>query len=182
MEKAELEALVQSLEQRARRLERRQSGIVAGIALGVVVLFASGWHSVREPSDTVKTRAVSIVDKNGVARIVLGAPVPNPAVNGKAEERRSPANGIAFNDANGNERGGIGMLDDGSMNLCFDDAKTERNCLFLSPKLGNGLVLNDGNGNGRALIYLDQTSNPHLMLVDDHGRPLVSLPEESKAK
>jgi hypothetical protein len=69
----------------------------------------------------------------------LGAPLPNPVVDGKTKVRRSPATGIIFNDSAGNERGGIGMLDDGSMNLCFDDAKTERNCLFFMPKFGNGI-------------------------------------------
>jgi hypothetical protein len=47
------------------------------------------------------------------------------------------------------------MLKDGSMNLCLDDAKTERNCLFFMPKFGNGVALNDASGESRAILYID---------------------------
>jgi hypothetical protein len=110
----------------------------------------------------------------------LGAPVPNPVVEGKTKERRSPATGIIFNDAAGNERGGIGMLDDGSMNLCFDDAKAERNCLFFMPKFGSGIAFNDARGESRAILYLDTNGAPYLLMRDDQGHPLVSLPEAPK--
>jgi len=90
------------------------------------------------------------------------------------------ATGIIFNDAAGNERGGIGILDDGSMNFCFDDAKVERNCLFFMPKFGNGIALNDASGESRAILYLDTNGAPHLLLRDDKGQPLVSLPEAPK--
>ena len=91
-----------------------------------------------------------------------------------------PATGIIFNDSAGNERGGFGMMDDGTMNICFDDAKTERNCLFFMPKLGNGIVFNDTNGDGRALLYLDTNGAPHFILRDEKGHTLVSLPDASK--
>jgi len=165
---------------RAAWLERRQGRFLAGAMLAVAVLVLAGWQGSQAPRESIRTHAVSIVDKNGVVRLALGAPVPNPVVNGKTMERRAPANGIIFNDAAGNERGGMGMLDDGSMNLCFDDAKTERDCLFLSPKFGNGLVVNDAEGNGRALLYLDTSNVAHLTLMDSQGHPLVSLPEFPK--
>lgn len=180
MERTELENLVQSLQKRADDLERKQARLLAGGLALVSVLLLVGWQSIQAPRDNLKTRALSIVDSGGVVRLTLGAPVPNPVVGGKAKKRRSPATGILFNDASGNERGGIGMLDDGSMNLCFDDAKTERNCIFFVPKFGNGLVFNDGSGNGRALLYLDTNGAPHLLLRDDQGHPLVSLPEAPK--
>jgi hypothetical protein len=180
MEKMELEEQLRVLQSRADHLERRQRQFLAGFVLAFVVFILSAWQSKTDQQENIKTRALSIVDKNGVPKIVFGAPVPNPVVDGKTVERRSPATGIIFNNSSGNERGGIGMLDDGSMNLCFDDARTERNCLFLSPKMGNGLVINDANGNGRALLYLDQSNSPHLMLIDEQGHPLVSLPDSSK--
>jgi hypothetical protein len=52
------------------------------------------------------------------------------------------------------------MLEDGSMNLCFDDAKTERNCLFFMPKFGNGVALNDANGEqGNSLHRYERLSS-----------------------
>lgn len=180
MELVELERQIQNLSQRAARLERRQRRFLAVGMLAAAVPILAGWQESQTPQENIKARAISIVDKNGVARLVLGAPVPNPVVNGKPMQRKASATGIIFNDAAGNERGGMGMLDDGSVNLCFDDAKTERNCLFLSPKFGNGLAINDGEGNGRALLYLDTNNAAHLMLMDNQGHPLVSLPEASK--
>lgn len=180
MERMEPEVLVQNLQKQVDGLKRRQ-GFVLGSALVMVTVFVlAGWRAVEPTQENVKTHAVSIVDSNGVVRLVLGAPVPNPVVTGKTQQRRSPATGIIFNDAGGNERGGMGMMDDGSMNLCFDDAKTERNCLFFMPKFGNGIAFNDPSGESRAILYLDTTGAPHLLLRDDKGHALVSLPEATK--
>jgi hypothetical protein len=158
MERMELEELVQSLQKRAERLERKQAGLLAGALVLLVVFLMAARQSVQAPQENLKTHALSIVDSSGVVRLILGAPVPNPVIEGKTKERRAPATGIIFNDAVGNERGGIGMLDDGSMNLCFDDAKTERNCLFFMPKFGNGIAFNDARGESRAILYLDTVS------------------------
>jgi hypothetical protein len=181
MERMELEELVRNLQMRAERVERRQARFLAGISLLFAVFLLAGWQSAQAPQENLKTHALSIVDSNGVVRLSLGAPVPNPVVEGKTKERRAQATGIIFKDAEGNERGGIGMLDDGSMNLCFDDAKTERNCLFFMPKFGNGIAFNDTKGDSRAILYHDTNGAAHLLLRDDQGRPLLSLPEAPKA-
>ncbi len=177
MERMELEELVKSLQKRAERLERKQGRFFAGMLVLFAVFLLAGWQSVQVPQENLKTHSLSIVDSSGVVRLILGAPLPNPVVQGKTKERRGSATGIIFNDAAGNERGGFGMIDDGSMNLCFDDAKTERNCLFFMPKFGNGIAFNDSSGESRAILYLDTNGAPHLLLRDDKGQPLVSLPE-----
>ncbi|GAC1703117.1 MAG: hypothetical protein NVS9B4_10240 [Candidatus Acidiferrum sp.] len=110
MERMELEELVQSLQKRAERLERKQGSFFASALVLFAVLLLAGWQSVQAPQENIKTHALSIVDSSGVVRLTLGAPVPNPVVEGKTKERRSPATGIIFNDAAGNERGGIGIL------------------------------------------------------------------------
>jgi len=66
------------------------------------------------------------------------------------------------------------------MNLCFDDAKAERNCLFFMAKFGNGTAFNDASGESRAILYLDTNGAPHLLMRDGQGHPLVSLPEAPK--
>jgi hypothetical protein len=180
MERMELEELVQSLQKRAERLERRQGRFFAGTLTVIAVFLLAGWQSAQAPQDNLKTHTLSIVDSKGVVRLILGAPLPNPVIEGKTKERRAPATGIIFNDAAANERGGIGILDDGSMNFCFDDAKVERNCLFFMPKFGNGIAFNDAGGESRAILYVDTTGAPHLLLRDDKGQPLVSLPETPK--
>lgn len=170
----------ENLQKRAERLERRQSRFLVGTSVLLAVFLLSAWQSVQAPQENFKTRALSIVDSSGVVRLTLGAPVPNSIVDGKTKERRSSATGIIFNDATGNERGGIGLMDDGSMNLCFDDAKAERNCLFFMPKFGNGIAFNDASGESRAILYLDTNGAPHFLMRDDQGHPLVSLPEAPK--
>ena len=175
MEYNELERQIETLRNRAVRVER----LLIGASVVVVVLLLAGWQTVESPQN-IKARSLSIVGANGVVRLALGSPVPDPVIEGKTAKRRSPANGIIFSDAAGNEHGGIAMLDDGSMNMCFDDAKTERDCLFLMPKMGNGVALMDTTGGNRAMLYLDTTGAPHLVMRDDKGKALVSLPEESK--
>ena len=182
MERMELEELVQSLQKRAERLERKQRRFLAAMLVLVAVFLLAGWQTVQAPQENFKTHGLSIVDSRGVVRLILGAPVPNPVEEGKTYERRSPGTGIIFKDAAGNERGGMGMLDDGSMNLCFDDAKAERNCLFFVPKLGNGIALNDARGETRAILYLDTNGAPHFLLKDEQGHSLVSLPEAPKGQ
>jgi hypothetical protein len=180
MERMELEELVQSLQKRAERLERKQRRLLAGVLVLLAVFLLAGWQSVQAPDESVKAHALSIVDSKGVVRLILGAPVPNPVEEGKTKERRGRVTGIIFNDAAGNERGGIGMMDDGSMNICFDDAKAERNCLFFMPKFGNGIAFNDASGESRAILYLDTNGAPHFLLRDAQGHSLVSLPEAPK--
>jgi hypothetical protein len=180
MERIELEELVQSLQNRVERLKRRQGRFFLGMLVLFAVFLLAGWQSVQAPQDNIKTHTLSIVDSSGVVRLVLGAPLPDPVIEGKVKARRGSATGIIFNDPAGNERGGFGMIDDGSMNICFDDAKNERNCLFFMPKFGNGIAFNDASGESRAILYLDTTGAPHLLLRDDKGQPLVSLPEVTK--
>jgi hypothetical protein len=60
--------------------------------------------------------------------------------------------------------------------LDMDDATNE----LQAPKFGNGIAFNDASGESRAILYLDTTGAPHLLLRDDKGQPLVSLPEAPK--
>jgi len=83
MEPMELEELVQNLQKRAERLERRQSRFLVGTSVLLAVFLLSAWQSVLAPQENYKTRALSIVDSSGVVRLTLGAPVPNPIVDGK---------------------------------------------------------------------------------------------------
>lgn len=116
MERMELAELVQSLQKRAERLERKQRRFLAAMLVLVAVFLLAGWRTVQAPQENFETHGLSIVDSSGVVRLILGAPVPNPVAEAKTYERHRPDTGIIFNDAAGNERGGMGMLDDGSMN------------------------------------------------------------------
>src|ERR1700687_5425882 len=80
--------------------------------LGLRFVFLRGVRAAAEERN-LRLRSLEIVDSAGVARMRFGAPVPDPMTDGKTSPRRSPQSGIQFNDARGNEIGGLGMLDDG---------------------------------------------------------------------
>lgn len=168
-------------EARVKRLE----SIVKALALGwMFSAIAAGAYllnpSVNAGSETLELRRLSIVDEKGVPRIVLGAPQPDPQINGKRYKRRSPSHGIQFNDQNGDENGGIGTLDDGSKTFCFDakqgDLPHERICAFVFADGKTGFLVKDENGTGRASLGLSSAAGQtDLTLSDKDGKPRISL-------
>lgn len=115
----------------------------------------------------LRVRGIVIEDSNGVPRILLGAPVSNQGrtrrdavtglvllgndgidrltigtadydqVNGTLQHRIAKGIGMMLNDANGNERGGFGFLDNGRVTLGLDRAHGEE---------GAFLTVNDEDG------------------------------------
>jgi hypothetical protein len=137
-----------------------------------------------------------IVDAKGKDRIILGAPVPDPGGGGK---RVSPANGISFNGADGIERGGVGMLDNGNLVFCLDGQGGEAACMYVLPsgesavrlsdpksgqsvelsagsQDGNGLLLRDKEGKARARLRLSSSGEPSFELLDAKGNVLHKSP------
>jgi len=66
----------------------------------------------------IKTRGVIIVDDKGRERVILGAPVPDPPIEGR--KRINPAHGMIILDRQGYERFGVGLMDNGQMAMGFD--------------------------------------------------------------
>jgi hypothetical protein len=96
--------------------------------------------------DVLRARQFVVTDEKGTDRIVIG-PVPDPQILGKRVNRRSAGTGIQLNDANGNERGGLAIMDDGSVVVGIDDeAGRERAHLYFIPKKGSGLLLQGEGG------------------------------------
>jgi hypothetical protein len=131
---------------------------------------------------------------------MLGAPLPDPQVQGTVYPRSRPVPGIMFVDTLGNETGGLGVFDDlqGGA-LCFDYATAEAMCVTKAPSLGFlGLTILDppaagsrvgrsgsqrvqvGLVRGRAAVTLsDGQGRPRLRLaVDSAGTPDVELLNE----
>ena len=178
-----------SIEDRIERLERRQTWLLAGIALtGFVALWLVSKTTLNpkagQPS-ALRTKQLEIIDSGGVARLRLGAPLPDVTLDGKILPRRSPASGIQLNDAKGDEVGGMGMLDDGTMLLCFDWNGAEASCMYVMPTGEHGLWLGDDAGKDRARVMVtadNQTKvilnggtlkNQVLFLVGSNGATLL---------
>ena len=58
-----------------------------------------------EQSDVLRVHQIVILDEKGTERVWIGAPVPDPIVQGQRQKRAGPVSGIILLDAKGNERG-----------------------------------------------------------------------------
>ena len=105
-----------ALEERVRALERKlrihQLAALAGVA-ALVAAAAGGQQTPGAIQDRVRARLIEVVDDQGVVRISLGQ---DPA----QTQRRSRACGITLHDAQGDERGGLGTMDDLSAVIALD--------------------------------------------------------------
>ena len=115
-----------------------------------------------------------ILDEKGLDRLALGSPTPDPQIRGKVGKRISPATGIQINDANGDERTGYGMMDNGRVVLGLDHETGEGVMLFILPDLGySGLLVNGKSGKNRQRVFLGADINKEdtgiLVLNDDTG-------------
>jgi hypothetical protein len=61
--------------------------------------------------ERLTARRIDIVDENGVIRMTLAAPTPQPIVGGIQYKRAFPVSGLVVYDSNGSERGGFGVAD-----------------------------------------------------------------------
>ena len=113
-------ARIDALE-RQLRVWRTAALLGLGACFAVVVGFGSlATARSAAPDDIIRTHGLIITDAHGVERIRLGAPVPDAP--GETGHRISPATGLILMDANGRERMGFGLLDNGMLDLGFDAA------------------------------------------------------------
>ncbi len=161
----------QSLEDRIEQLVRRQTWLLAGVALtGLAALwcvFKTTLNPKTEQPSALRTKQLEIVDSAGVARLRLGAPLPDATLDGKTLPRRSPASGIQLNNAKGDEVGGMAMLDDETMILCFDWNGAEASCMYVMPTGEHGLWVGDQTGKNRARVMV--TADNQTKVVLDGG-------------
>src|SRR5258707_14733570 len=108
--------MTQNLLRIPANLNLKRLGLICFLLAALAVLGLVSLRKVGAAGEekTLRLRSLEIVDAAGVARMRLGAPVPDPATDGKSSPRRSPMAGIQLNDAKGNEIGALGLLDDGS--------------------------------------------------------------------
>jgi hypothetical protein len=145
-----------------QRLERRLTFTICGWLLTLLMLLLSAWtlrsQAAQQPKaqpEVLRVRQLVVVDEKDTDRIVLGAPVPGPQVRGKRLKRRSPGTGIQANDASGNERAGLAILDDGSVVMGIDDELgRERAHLYFIPKRGSGMLLQGEKGSEKISLLI----------------------------
>ncbi len=117
---AHLLSKIEQLEHRLRRVQW-SFGILAGLVAGALAItsVAEAEASSSAEEGVLRTGGIVIVDANGRERIHIGAPVPSPAGDGP---RISPSTGMTIHDKDGRERFGVGLMENGQMNMGFDGA------------------------------------------------------------
>jgi hypothetical protein len=142
-----------------RQLRVTQAACLA-LAGALVALLITG-TSTGDDRDELRAEQLVIVDEQGRERIVIGAPVPDPA----GAKRISSTTGIVINDTSGYERFGLGLQETGRMIMGFD----------APPGTGTGgnpeRINIVANNDGTAFIrFLDQNSllKSRLFLNDEN--------------
>jgi hypothetical protein len=155
------------------KLRLQRAGVLLLLAAALLGLRFASLRRVGAAAEerNLRLRSLEIVDSAGVARMRFGAPVPDPMTDGKTSPRRSPQSGIQFNDASGNEIGGLGMLDDGSTIFCFDTHSSEATCMYVLPSGERGFSITDDHGKDRAVMELNADKSVSVSLHDEQGKP-----------
>ncbi|WP_375771774.1 hypothetical protein NR798_13065 [Archangium gephyra] len=156
------------------------AGSCAVCALGACSSVSAATQPTAQPTASLSVRELNIVDEHGQARLRIAAPLPDP----KGLKRAVKAVGLQFMDQNGEEIGGLAMLDSIDFRgLCFDSKEGyEAMCMSLINEEPNITFRHDwkeritlGVEKGVASIVLhDAQGTPRLRLeVDKDGKTRV---------
>ncbi len=135
------------------RAQHRFAAVCCAVATGALLLGVCAPPAADTPeiAKEIRARRLVIVDDRDVPRVVIGQdPVDT--------QRRSRGAGITVHDARGDERGGFGTMDDGSVNLAMD-----------APR-GVGAPMRDRLGMG-----VEPDGASHFMLIDNRTCGVVRL-------
>lgn len=150
---------------RSRRLARALLVSVTLLALALAAVAMVGFKGQNpDPSGTVlKVRGLVVVDGNGVERVRIQAPLPDPLILGKRLPRGGAVSGILLSDEEGNERSGY-VTSDGYPNVFFTlDSLARQHVLFITEPQGDPtLRLWDG---ASAATLSAGADNPALKLT-----------------
>jgi hypothetical protein len=134
--------------------------------------------AVKERARTDSTIGFVVLSETGVDRLAIGSPTPAPQVNGTVSQRVASQTGLVFNDADGNERGGLGYLDNGTVALGLDYPGREGVSLAIVPRTGfAGLTVNapQGSKSERAELGVLTDGTSLFKLADTSGTERAML-------
>lgn len=108
------------------------------------------------------TIGLIVLGENGADRLALAAPTPEPQIHGVIGKRIGGQAGFVVDDENGNERGGMGVLDnDGRVTLGLDYPNGESETITLGVLPGeNSIALHDSKSIIRAAFLQRKDSTP----------------------
>lgn len=178
------------LESRVAVLERGRRRMACGVsgALATWVLMAGGLALMgaapatmpaapEHPSladSVLRVRGLVVVDAQGVERVIIGAPVPDPVSYGRRGTRLGGGSGILLLDPDGNERSGYLTSDQLGEVFLTLDAAVRQQALFLANATGGAnLAMWDNDGNGAQLAAVRRP----IFTLRRAGKLVTSLPD-----
>jgi hypothetical protein len=127
-------------------------------------------------NSVLRVRGLSVVDANGIERVSIGAPLPDPPIFGKRIDRGSPVSGIILMDADGTERSGYVTGDEtGQVLLTLDEAARMAASFSADKSGGVRLRIFDKDNNSVSLGTVND--GPYLELRR-RGQLIMEAPKE----
>lgn len=120
-----------------------------------------------------------VLGEGGADRVAVASPTPDPQIQGKVSKRIGSDSGLVIDDNEGNERGGIGVLDnDGRGVACLDYASGkggEAVCMAVVPEEGASFRISDPSGNRTATFVTRANSLPKLLFGSVSGNSKLDV-------
>lgn len=184
------------LDHRVARLERKYRiafitaaiisacGILAIVgAVGSGAVAATTTQPESEIMDVLSVRELNVVDKNGVTRVKIGAPLTHAVVNGQQNRSRGgrpedTISGILLFDAEGVERSGYASVDHGYSNVMLTlDDKNKQHAMFIAEPTGaTTLRLFNADTKDRVDVAIDK-DGPSISMVR-RGKEIYRFPTQ----
>lgn len=127
----------------------------------------------------IKTKKLIVVDKKNVERIHLDPNSTDVRVFGKVFQRRSPISGLVLFNTKGDENGGFGVMDDGTVSVTLDsyegDKVSERASMFVMSDGNTGFLLKDIDNNTRFKAQLTKEHKVDFKVFDKEEKELKSF-------
>lgn len=189
MDVAELERRVADLERR-----NRTAVVTAGVSLACCILViagavgsgaVAGTTALADPkvTDVLRVRELNVVDKNGVTRVKIGAPLAHAVVNGQQNRTRGgrpedTISGMLLFDAEGVERSGYATVDSGYSNVLLTlDEKNKQHALFIAEPTGaTTLRLFNADTKDRVDVAINK-DGPSITMVR-RGKEIYRIPSD----
>jgi hypothetical protein len=207
---------LERLERFARRV--KAGAVLIFVLLAALFFVEKSLVASSSNGNILRVRGIVIEDSTGVPRLLLGSPIPNEGrkrhdsvtglvllsedgtdrltigtadydqVNGTLQHRIASGIGLLLNDANGNERGGFGFLDNGRVTLGLDRAHGEEGAFLtvddqdgfagvVVKDIGTCVVASFGNSqeNGTGLLLRDRNCADRILLGLKHSGPKLEV-------
>lgn len=178
-EMRELRSAVEALQRQNRRLTCAFYGLLTVVAIFAVTAALVPKSSASEPAVTpdsvLRVRGLIVVDANGKERVRIGAPLPDPLMQGKRYKRNGTISGILLLDADGTERSGYFTSDEpGTVALTLDTVQGQTAMFLANDEKGANLQIHDLDS--RHSVGLYAVGSAPSFIVQREGRTIFELP------